>query len=92
MEGNMARNRQVKKSIQGRGKLGKLLPKHRQTKPVSTPLMKARQQILTQMSDLIVAHEELFEQHGEACECDACCLTSNMLGAIRIFKMLLEIT
>jgi hypothetical protein len=86
----MARKRKAKTSVRGRRKLAKILSKHRQAKPVSTPLMKARQQILSQMSDLIAAHEELFEQHGEACECDACCLVSNMLSTIRIFKMLLE--
>jgi len=75
-----------------RPKLSALLPKHGHRKPVSTPMMKARQEILNQMSDLVVAHQELFEEHGEACECDTCCLASNMLGTIRIFKMVLEIT
>jgi hypothetical protein len=88
----MARNTKTTRAGRGRGKLAKLLPKHRQAKPVTTPMMKARQQILTQMSDLIVAHEELFEEHGEACECDACCMASNMVGAIKIFRMVLEIT
>jgi hypothetical protein len=88
----MTENRKGNKSDRGRQKLAKLLPKHRHNKPVSTPMMKGRQQILSQMSDLIVAHEELFEEHGEACQCDACCMAANMVGTIRIFKMLLEIT
>jgi hypothetical protein len=86
------RNRKTKTPVRGRGKLGKLLLKHRQSKPVSTPLMIARERIVSQLSDLIVAYEELFEEHGEACACDCCCIASNMVGTLRIFKMVLEIT
>jgi hypothetical protein len=84
-------NRKTKTPVRGRGKLAKLL-KHRQNKPVSTPLMMPRLRISSQLSDLIVAYEELFEAHGEACACDCCCIASNMVGTLRIFKMVLEIT
>jgi len=56
------------------------------------PTMMAREQILSQLSDLITACEELFEQHGEACACEGCCLVSNIVGCLRLFRMILEIT
>jgi hypothetical protein len=86
------RKMKTKTPVRGRGKLATLLQKHRQSKPVSTPLMMARERIVSQLSDLVVAHEELFEEHGEGCACDCCCIASNMVGTLRIFKMILEIT
>ena len=68
------------------------LPRQRQQKPVSKPTMMAREQILSQLSDLITACEELFEQHGEACACEGCCLVSNVVGSLRVFRMVMEIT
>jgi len=52
----------------------------------------ARERILTQLHDLIVACEELFEEHGEACDCEACCVVSNMVGSLRVFRLILEIS
>jgi hypothetical protein len=68
------------------------LPRQRQQKPVSRPQLMAREQILNQLHDLITACEELFEQHGEACACEACCVVSNMVGSLRMFRMVLEIS
>ena len=68
------------------------LPRQREHKPVMQPQMMARERILTQLSDLISASEELFAEHGEACSCEACCLVSNLVGALRIFRMILEIS
>jgi hypothetical protein len=68
------------------------LPRQLQQKPVSKPTMMAREQILSQLSDLITACEELFEQHGEACACEGCCTVSNFVGSLRLFRMILEIT
>jgi len=68
------------------------LPRQQQQKPVSKPTMQAREQILSQMSDLITACEALFEQHGEACACDGCCLVTNFVGSLRLYRMVLEIT
>lgn len=61
-------------------------------KPVSTPTMIARERIQSQMSDLIVACEELFDEHGTECCCDGCALVSNFVGSLRLYRMLLEIT
>jgi hypothetical protein len=52
----------------------------------------ARLQILNQLHDLVAACRELFDGHGEACECEACCVASNMVGTLRIFEMILEIS
>ena len=52
----------------------------------------ARAEIRTQLHDTIAACEELFQAHGPACSCDFCCLASNLVGAIRVFHMLVEIT
>lgn len=54
--------------------------------------MMARQQIVLQLHDMIVACEELFKAHGEGCECEACCVTSCMVGSLRAFRLLLEIS
>jgi hypothetical protein len=75
-----------------RRKLVHPLPLQREHKPVMQPQMMARERILTQLSDLISACEELFAEHGEACSCEACCLVGNLVGSLRIFRMILEIT
>jgi len=56
------------------------------------PQMMARERILTQLHDLITACEELFAEHGEACSCEACCVVSNLVGSLRLFRMILEIS
>jgi hypothetical protein len=66
------------------------LSRQRQQKPLSRPQLIAREQILNQLHDLITACEELFEQHGEACACEACCVVSNMVGSL--FRTVLEIS
>jgi hypothetical protein len=68
------------------------LPRQREHKPVSKPTLMARERILSQLHDLIVACEELFAEHGEACACEACCVVSNLIGALRLFRMILEIS
>lgn len=78
---------------QARGRGAALhLPRQATHKPVSKPTMMARERIVSQMSDLIAACEELFAEHGAECCCDGCCSVSNMVGTLRIFRMLLEIT
>ena len=62
------------------------LPRQREHKPVTKPTMMARERILSQLSDLIRACEELFEEHGAECFCDGCCLVSNAVGMLRIFE------
>jgi hypothetical protein len=68
------------------------LPRQRTQKPVFRPQLMARERILSQLSDLVSACEELFEEHGEACCYEACCLVSNLVGSVRVFKMILEIS
>jgi hypothetical protein len=88
MPGQRAERRQS----QRRGQSPQPLPRQRQQKPVSRPTMMARERILSHLSDLIRACEELFEEHGDECCCDGCCLVSNAVGMLRIFRMTLEIT
>jgi len=54
--------------------------------------MMARERIVSQLSDLITACEELFEEHGEECACEGCCLVTNFVGSLRLYRMVLEIT
>jgi hypothetical protein len=61
-------------------------------KPISAPMQQARSRILDQLTDTIAACQELFEEHGEACSCESCCLVSNLIGSLKVFRMLLEIT
>jgi len=68
------------------------LPRQRQQKPVSRPTMMARERIVSQLSDLITACEELFDEHGEECACEGCCLVTNFVGSLRLYRMVLEIT
>ena len=80
------------RSIRPRRKVTHPLARQREQKPVSHPRLMARERILTQLHDLIVACEELFEEHGEACDCEACCVVSNMVGSLRVFRLILEIS
>lgn len=84
--------RNLPKRRKSRRKPAHPLPRQRTHKFVSTPRMMARQQILTQLHDLIVACEELFSAHGEGCDCEACCTVSNLVGALRLFRLILEIS
>ena len=59
---------------------------------MARPRQMARAEILIPLRNTIAACEELFQAHGEACSCELCCLTSNLVGAIRVFHMLAEIT
>jgi hypothetical protein len=68
------------------------LPRQHQQKPLSKPTMMARERILGQMSDLVAACEEFFQEHGEECTCDGCCLVSNFVGSLRLYEMVLGIT
>jgi len=68
------------------------LPRQVEQKPVFRPTMMARERIVSQLSDLITACEELFEEHGEECACEGCCLVSNFVGSLRLYRMVLEIT
>ena len=63
-----------------------------QQKPISAPIQQARPRILDQLTDAIAACNELFEEHGEACTCEGCCLVSNLVGSLKVFRMILEIT
>ncbi len=76
----------------GKGSTKRPLGRQHVQKPVSQPLLAPRAEIAVQLHDTIVACEELFKAHGEACTCDCCCLVSNVVGFLRIFEMLLEIT
>ena len=80
------------RSIRPRRKVTHPLARQREQKPVSHPRLMARERILTQLHDLIVACEELFEEHGEACDCEACCVVSNMVGSLLVFRLILEIS
>jgi hypothetical protein len=68
------------------------LPSPTGQKLVSQPQLQARKRILDNLHDTIGSCEELFEQHGEGCPCEVCCLVSNLVGSLRIFEMLLPIT
>lgn len=75
-----------------RRKLSRPLPRQQTSRSVSTPRLMARQQIVLQLHDLVVACEELFAVHGDGCDCEACCVVSNFVGALRLFRMILEIS
>jgi hypothetical protein len=51
-----------------------------------------RERILAQLHDLVVACLELFDEHGPECDCESCCVVSNFVGALRLFRMVLEIS
>ncbi len=76
----------------GKKKPAKSLPREREPKPLSKPRQMQREQLLSQLHDLIAAVEELFEAHGSGCDCETCAVASNFLGALRLFRMVLEIS
>jgi hypothetical protein len=67
-------------------------PRQHQLKPVSQPRQIQRERILSQLHDLIVACEELFDEHGTECDCETCSVVSNFVGALRLFCMVLKIS
>jgi hypothetical protein len=75
-----------------RQKVQRKLSRHGEQKLVSAPQLQARKRILALLNDTIGSCDDLFAQHGEGCNCEVCCLVSNLVGGLRIFKMLLEIT
>ena len=68
------------------------LPRQKEHKPVSPPRQLGRERLLSQMTDLIAGCREQLEGHGEACDCDTCCVVSNFVGALRLFRLVLEIS
>lgn len=68
------------------------LPRQREQKPVRQPIQQTRARILGNLDDALGACEDLFAEHGEDCDCETCGLVSNMVGAVRVFKIVLEIT
>lgn len=68
------------------------LPKPAEQKAVFEPNLHARKRILDNLHDTIGSCDDLFEQHGQGCGCEICCLVSNLVGALRVFEMLLHIT
>ena len=85
-------NRTTTASVRRRRRPARPLPRQSEQKLVTRPMLMARAEIRTQLHDTIAACEELFQAHGPACSCDFCCLASNLVGAIRVFHMLVEIT
>jgi hypothetical protein len=67
-------------------------PRPAEQKLVSQPQLQSRKQILDNLHNTIGSCEDLFEQHGESCGCEVCCLVANLIGCLRIFEMLLRIT
>ena len=59
---------------------------------VMEPNLQARKRILDNLHDTIGSCEDLFAEHGEGCQCEVCCLVSNLVGSLRVFEMLLHIT
>jgi len=51
-----------------------------------------RRRIINGLHDTIGSCEDLFTQHGPECECELCCFVSNLVGSLRIFQVLLEIS
>ncbi len=68
------------------------LPRQREQKHVPQPTLAGRERILSQLDDAVGACEDLLAEHGEGCMCEACCITSNMVGSLRVFRMLLAIS
>jgi hypothetical protein len=54
--------------------------------------MQTRARLLAHLGDAIDACEALFQEHGDDCECDLCSLVSNLVGCLKVFRMLVEIT
>jgi hypothetical protein len=74
------------------GKAAQPLSREREPKPLSVPRQLQREQLLNQLHDLIVACAELFDEHGTECDCETCAVTSNFIGALRLFRLILEIS
>jgi hypothetical protein len=68
------------------------LPRQHEQKLVPHPTLMARKRIVDHLNDTIGACEDLFHEHGESCSCETCCVTSNLVGAVRVFHMLLQIS
>lgn len=68
------------------------IPRQRSRKHLPHPHLMARKRILDHLQDTIDRCEDLFNEHGDSCACEACCVTSNFVGTLRAFKMLLEIS
>jgi hypothetical protein len=75
-----------------RGKPVHPLSRHAHDKRVSPPRQLGRERLLSQMTDLIAACREQLERHGAACDCETCCVVSNFVGALRLFRLILEIS
>jgi len=76
----------------GSGRQKPRLPHQTHQKPVPHPTQQTRARILAHLGDAVGACEDLFNDHGEDCQCETCCLVSNLVGSVRVFQMLLEIT
>jgi hypothetical protein len=68
------------------------LPREREPKPLAKPRQLQRERLLAQLHDLTVACEELFDEHGIECDCETCSVVSNFVGALRLFRLVLEIS
>lgn len=68
------------------------LPRQQQQKHVSPPRQLRRERILSQMTDLIAACCEQLDSHKAGCDCETCCVVSNFVGALRLFRLVLEIS
>jgi hypothetical protein len=68
------------------------LPKPAEQKRVFEPTLHVRKRIVDNVHDAIGSCEDLFAEHGEGCQCEVCCLVSNLVGSLRVFEMLLNIT
>ena len=68
------------------------LARQRQQRHAPQPNLAGRKRILDYLTDTIGMCEALFDEHGENCECEACCITSNLVGTLRVFRMVLEIS
>jgi hypothetical protein len=74
------------------GRTPSALPRQQAQKPVSQPMQLSRSRLLSHLNDAVGACDDLFAEHGEDCECETCRLVSNLVGGLRVFVMLLQIT
>ncbi len=65
------------------------LTRQQQQKPIAAPAMLVRQRIINQLHDVVGSCEDLFTEHGPDCDCQACCVTTNLVGSVKVFAMLL---
>lgn len=68
------------------------LLRQRVMKPAMIPAQAERRVLTLQLTDLLDACDGLLKEHGDSCPCELCCLVSNMVGSLRLYRMLLEIT